>query len=75
MIKVTNFRRTDELIGRKTGEIFVELYADSLDELSNFDTEDVGLPANIPVCPGSFAYDKTGTVAIYDSEGSWNTLE
>ena len=55
-------------------EASLELYADALSELDSMSMDDIGLSTDISIQPGSFAYDKTGAVAIYDGT-VWNTLE
>lgn len=53
--------------------LHVKLYADAISELTNGPIE--GIPEGYKIQPGSFAYDVNGNVAIYSSEGTWNTVE
>lgn len=55
-------------------EASLELYVDALSELDSMTMADIGMSENISIQPGSFAYDKTGAVSIYDGT-AWNTLE
>lgn len=51
----------------------LNLYADAISELSSGTIPD--LPTGYTIEPGSVAYDVNGNVAIYSSEGTWNTVE
>ena len=52
----------------------LQLYVDELSELSGLDLEALGLPVDAIIEEGSLAWDKTGSVAILDSTGTWNTI-
>ena len=47
----------------------MEIYVDEIAELPSD-----GKISGYKVSAGSVAYDKTGAVAIMDSEGSWNVV-
>ena len=50
------------------------LFCDELSELSDLDLVSLGIPETTVLQEGSRAYDKTGSVAILDSTGTWNTI-
>lgn len=46
------------------------IYADSISEMT-----DVTSVGNVTLLAGSVAYDKTGDLAILDSDNTWNTVQ
>ena len=53
--------------------VHLTLYTDALSELST--ASNIPVPQGYNIQPGSFAYDKSGNIAVYDSNKSWNTIE
>ena len=52
--------------------VSVQVYADALSELSGTIP---GVPSGATIQAGSIAYDANGNLAIYNSQGSWVTVQ
>ena len=79
MVIIQNIKRASDLnptiYNTHTDTVQLELYVDAISELSSLTNKILGLPDSMVILAGSFAYDKTGTLAILDSTGTWNVVE